>query len=149
MTSQAISQAIDAHNAARTAAPGGDRPALTWSADLAAHAQEWVNHLAEIDKLQHADDIDEGENIFASSASVVTFTDAVNAWVSERANYNGEKIGETPAGVAVGHYTQVVWPDTTQVGMAMAKGATYTYIVGRYSPQGNWEGETAWRAASS
>jgi hypothetical protein len=69
-------------------------------------------------------------------------------WINERRFYNGESIGEGDFG-AWGHYTQVIWPETTNVGMAAATSATGgTYIVGRYSPVGNVEGLSAWRAGS-
>ena len=40
----------------------------------------------------------------------------------------------------VGHYTQIVWPATTQVGCALASSATTDYLVCRYSPAGNKDG---------
>jgi hypothetical protein len=67
-------------------------------------------------------------------------------WINEREYYNGESIGEGDFGLW-GHYTQVIWPETTNVGMAAATSATGgTYIVGRYSPGGNVDGLSAWRA---
>lgn len=41
-------------------------PALTWDAGLANHAQQWANHLAKIDKLEHSTGDQrpgEGENL--------------------------------------------------------------------------------------
>lgn len=41
-------------------------PALTWDAGLAQHAQQWANHLAKIDKLEHSTGDQrpgEGENL--------------------------------------------------------------------------------------
>lgn len=41
-------------------------PALTWDAGLAQHAQQWANHLAKIDKLEHSTGAQrpgEGENL--------------------------------------------------------------------------------------
>ena len=90
---------------ARADAPGGPRPSLTRSNDLAARAQAWANHLAEIGDLKHADS-DDGENLYGSTGEP-SFTDAVNAWVAEKKNYHGEKIGEIADFGSVGHYTQV------------------------------------------
>ena len=41
-------------------------PALTWDAGLAQHAQQWANHLAKIDKMEHSKGDQrpgEGENL--------------------------------------------------------------------------------------
>lgn len=41
-------------------------PPLTWDAGLAQHAQQWANHLAKIDKLEHSTGDQrpgEGENL--------------------------------------------------------------------------------------
>ena len=40
----------------------------------------------------------------------------------------------------VAHYTQIVWPSTTEVGCAVASSATTDYFVCRYSPTGNKDG---------
>ncbi|KAH6662784.1 CAP domain-containing protein [Halenospora varia] len=140
-------QAVQAHNKARSEAPGGSRPALRWSNQLAASAQAWANHLASINAMQHDPNSGaEGENLYGTTGEA-KFVDAANAWCNERANYHGEKIGEGNFG-SYGHYTQVVWPETTEVGMAMAKGSNgWTWVVGRYKARGNYSGQTAWRAA--
>ena len=41
---------------------------------------------------------------------------------------------------AVAHYTQIIWPTTTQVGCALASNATTDYFVCRYAPTGNKDG---------
>ena len=38
------------------------------------------------------------------------------------------------------HYTQIVWPTTTEVGCALASSATTDYFVCRYAPTGNKDG---------
>lgn len=44
---------------------------------------------------------------------------------------------------ATGHFTQLVWAGTTQVGVAIVRCANLarTYVVAQYSPAGNREGE--------
>ncbi|KAJ7377239.1 hypothetical protein OS493_030050 [Desmophyllum pertusum] len=46
----------------------------------------------------------------------------------------------------IGHFTQVVWKATTHVGVGLKKivnsdGKTETYVVARYSPPGNVNGQ--------
>ena len=63
--------------------------------------------------------------------------------MNEKSNYHGEKIGEGDFG-SYGHYTQVIWPSTEKVGVAMARADDGGwFVVGRYSPPGNWSGQSA------
>ena len=41
----------------------------------------------------------------------------------------------------VGHYTQLVWGATQQVGCGIANGKGDMYLVCQYYPSGNWDGE--------
>jgi hypothetical protein len=41
----------------------------------------------------------------------------------------------------VGHYTQMVWRETREVGIGMAQSKHGLYVVARYSPAGNIVGE--------
>lgn len=69
---------------------------------------------------------------------------AAQAWVNEGSAYGGQGIGEGNFG-AYGHYTQCVWPTTTAVGMASAVGGSGAwFVVGRYSPPGNYTGVSAY-----
>ncbi|KAF2685339.1 PR-1-like protein, partial [Lentithecium fluviatile CBS 122367] len=112
-------------------------PSLKWSNDLASQAQAWANHLADIGDLQHDPNAGAGENLFGGSGAEYSFSDAVDSWVNEKANYHGENIPDGDF-ASYGHYTQVIWPETTQVGMASATGSNgWTYIVGRYLSSGN------------
>lgn len=115
-------------------------PGLKWSASLAAGAQEWANHLVEQGGgLVHSSG-DYGENLFGGSGKVWGATDAVNSWGSEKQFYNGEPIGDSNF-MQVGHYTQMVWRSTTQVGCGVATANGSTVWVCRYSPPGNMTGE--------
>lgn len=132
--------ALDAHNAARADV---GTPDLSWDASLAADAQEWATHLASIGSLTHSTVEGQGENLYMQSGSDAPYLNAVNAFVSEKSSYNGEAISGTNY-QSFGHYTQVVWKSTTKVGMAIASGSSGTFVVARYSPPGNYIGETAY-----
>ncbi|KAF3025868.1 hypothetical protein G7054_g13190 [Neopestalotiopsis clavispora] len=132
--------ALDAHNSARSDV---GTSALVWDADLAAEAQTWAETIASQGSLTHSSVSDEGENLYMGYDST-PYASAVAAWVSEKSDYSGEAISSTNY-MTFGHYTQVVWKDTTNVGMGIATGSDgATYVVARYSPPGNYIGETAY-----
>jgi uncharacterized protein YkwD len=137
---------VDAHNAVRAAVeePAGYagtwRPLapVTWSESAAAGAQEWANHLAsELDcGLEHAGAKGYGENLAAGTN--LSAKGAVELWASEKKNYVYAKSYEFSTNT--GHYTQIVWRDSTQIGCASAKCSRSTVVVCRYQPQGNFLG---------
>jgi uncharacterized protein YkwD len=132
---------LDHHNKVRAEVGVGK---LAWSSSLSNYAQSWANELADKKcKMKHSECRDEtgrvlGENIFWGSSSAVYGTlDASKFWYEEKADYNGERIGET-RGKKVGHYTQMVWKYTREVGAGVAycpSGAII--VVASYHPAGN------------
>jgi murein DD-endopeptidase MepM/ murein hydrolase activator NlpD len=143
-----VDEALSVQNQARQEAQNHgnhvSRPGLSWDAGLANAAQAWANHLAQTDSFEHDPNAGAGENIFSGSGFSPSFADACRAWIGEEANYHGEAIGQGNF-EEWGHYTQVVWPTTTSVGIASATSASgSTYVVGRYLPQGNIVGQSAW-----
>ena len=83
-----------------------------------------------------------GENLYWYSASTNTpMSDASKSWYDEIEVYRyrkccGPNFSET------GHYTQMVWHSTTAVGIGVAVSSRgETYVVARYNPTGNWQGE--------
>ncbi len=124
---------LQVHNAARSEV--GVAP-LRWSAEVAAYAQQWANRLAATGTFEHRPPPRiYGENIYAAQGKNLTPADAARNWLSERAAFVRGEGG-------AGHYTQMVWRQTTEVGYGIAKGADGTvYIVGNYSPPGNMMGE--------
>ncbi|XP_041098587.1 uncharacterized protein LOC121309627 [Polyodon spathula] len=109
-------------------------PALKLSRDLSEAAQEWAEHLLKIRALKHGST---GENLYFGSSSTpkeVSGKDAVGCWYSEIKDYDFSKPG---FGFNTGHFTQVVWKSSTEVGVGKATDGKMTFVVGRYSPPGN------------
>jgi len=118
-------------------------PPLQWSADLAASAQSWADHLA-ADRncgLEHTANDKYGENLFAGSGRAFTALDASQAWYGEIKDYHYGVL--TAANFSkTGHYTQMVWSRTTKVGMGQATcSGGGIAIVAEYDPPGNYIGQ--------
>lgn len=136
-----IHSILQEHNAFRNELQLSD---LAWSADLAADAQAWANHLAKIDKGDHDQSIRgrEGENIWWGTTGAFTYTEMVDFWGNEKAAFVYGIFPDCSNGSGVvGHYTQVVWKNTTKVGCALATNGEKDYLVCRYSPAGNIIGQ--------
>jgi uncharacterized protein YkwD len=120
-------------------------PRLVWSERLAGEARNWAQTLAQTGTFQHASDAEAGENLWMGTAGYFAPESMVGAFVEERQNYQHgtfPNVSRTGRWQDVGHYTQVVWRETREVGCAVAQGADKDYLVCRYWPAGNWRGET-------
>jgi pathogenesis-related protein 1 len=164
-----------AHNAVRamvqTTPP---LPPMTWSPTLAAYAQDWVDMLASSPSTcampmhRSGKDLQKqgyGENLAASASRPARMTTpqyAVDGWA-------GEVMCWTPGTISIpgvvagtekcdqncylamhsdgcGHYTQVVWRTSTQVGCGVASclgsdGLTWEIWICNYAPAGNIAGQ--------
>jgi hypothetical protein len=66
----------------------------------------------------------------------------VESWVAEKSNYHGGLYNRQPGDPVIGHYLQIVWRTTTEIGCGMATGSVYDYLMYRYTPPGNRVGES-------
>ena len=122
-------------------------PPMQWDPDLAAHAAQWaamckdggdsVNGLIDHNpsRTNVAGYAFIGENIFGAGGGA-NAKQAVDAWASEKASFT------YPTGCSgiCGHYTQVVWRTSVNVGCALhdCPGLAYgSTIVCDYGPGGN------------
>lgn len=125
------------------------KPPLAWSSRLAGEAKQWADHLAEDDRLEHAS-ADErggaGENLWMGSAGAYSAGEMIGAFIAERRLYRAgifPDVSSTGNWRDVGHYTQVIWGETREVGCAVAKGRSNDVLVCRYWPAGNTYGKGA------
>ncbi|KAK5011313.1 hypothetical protein LTR28_004030 [Elasticomyces elasticus] len=131
--------ALSIHNSARAA--HGLRE-LQWDQNLADAATQYAQYLASIGRMQHSEGSGAGENLFMISPVPRPLQAASQGWINEGNNYHGEKIPDGNFG-SYGHYTQCMWSSTTNVGMGSAADSNGNFwIVGRYTPLGNWDGQT-------
>lgn len=132
---------LAAHNRERAAL---DLPALRWNARLAEGAAEWAHKLAASGRLQHspasAGGSGQGENLWMGTAGHFAPEAMVGDWIAEKADFapgTFPRVSRTGNWADVGHYTQVVWRDTREVGCAIGRGARADVLVCRYAAPGN------------
>ncbi|OCT65187.1 Golgi-associated plant pathogenesis-related protein 1 [Xenopus laevis] len=115
-------------------------PLLKLNEELSKSAQQWANYLLSIHKLQHSNK--GGENLYfrySSSTGTLAGNVAVDAWYNEVKAYDYNKPDFKPE---TGHFTQVVWKNSKELGVGVATDNKGTfYVVGRYSPAGNVIGQ--------
>jgi len=134
---------LSGHN--RVRAEVGVGP-LRWSERLAESAARWARHLAEANDcvMQHSGP---GENLYWASALIwsdgrrerqpVDEAQVLRSWASERADYD-HRTNTCRPGQVCGHYTQMVWRETAEIGCARRFCADLGQIwVCHYEPVGN------------
>ncbi|XP_026108243.1 Golgi-associated plant pathogenesis-related protein 1-like [Carassius auratus] len=124
---------LEAHNQYRKQ---HQAPELKYSVELCSAAQKWADHLLNIKKLAHSD-TKNGENVFFSFSSVKKTPkgkEAVDSWYSEIKDYNFRSPGFQSN---TGHFTQVVWKSSTELGVGLATDGNTVFVVGQYKPAGN------------
>jgi len=119
---------------------------LVWNWELAAHAQEHADRCI----WDHASHIGlgvpgEGENLSLAMNRPV----GVDGWLAEERSYNCPN-GECAPNAVCGHWTQMAWANTLQIGCGKRRCATLQkapgflnsdILVCRYSPPGNYVGQ--------
>jgi len=127
-------QMLDAHNAVRAKL---HLPPLFWSEKLTRAAQEWANTLIKEGTFHHPAKSPWGQNLYAVTGGEFLPEQIVNGWASEASSYDYKNNQCTGM---CGHYTQLVWRDTREVGCAVARGGNREVWVCDYSPPGNYIG---------
>jgi hypothetical protein len=134
------------HNDARAAL---GLPPLVWNAALAADADRYADELARTGRFEHSPQPrgapPQGENLWTGTRGAYSYREMVGHWVEERRFYRPLPVPESSASGRfgdVGHYTQIVWRATQEVGCALARNTRDDFLVCRYLPTGNIVGET-------
>ncbi|CDJ37363.1 SCP-like domain-containing protein, putative [Eimeria tenella] len=81
-----------------------------------------------------------GENLYATSGPQAMCSDAVGAWYNEIKHFNGKYPGGNWT-LKSGHFTQVMWSGSTELGCARTVGCGSSILICNYKPPGNWSGE--------
>jgi len=116
-------------------------PPLRWSDSLAATAQGWADHLGAIGRLEHSGP---GQNLAMATSGTQSLAQLVALWGRERVYFRDgsfPSISTTGNWADAGHYSQIVWRDTTTVGCGFARRDGRDVLVCDYAPPGNVMGE--------
>jgi uncharacterized protein YkwD len=125
---------LAAHNAVRATV---GVPALAWSESLAKVAQEWADKLIAERRFDHRPKSKFGENMYQVEGARAAPQKVVERWASEASDFDYKS--NRCKGVC-GHYTQIVWRATKEVGCAVSRRGGREVWVCEYSPPGNYVG---------
>ena len=134
---------LTAHNAARAAVGA---PPLQWNPELQAHATTRAGELAQIRQLVHAPREGRGterENILSAPIGYSP-SRMIDLWSKESGHFRPglfPDVSDTGNWMDVAHYTQMVWPTTTEIGCGYVPGGGFNWLVCRYNPGGNKDGK--------
>lgn len=137
---------LAAHNAERDRA---GTPPLRWADSLEIEARAWARQLIASDRFAHDPALHgHGENLWTGwGGRVWTPEEMIGEWIAEKANYRHgvfPNVSRTGNWSDVGHYTQLIWRDTTHVGCAVETLGDRSVLACRYAPPGNIDGRTAY-----
>jgi pathogenesis-related protein 1 len=107
---------------------------------LSISAAKWAGELKKKCNIVHSQADGYGENLWMGTSGYYSPTDMIDSWASEKEDYS-YKNNKCKPGKVCGHYTQIVWKNTTEVGCATVQCKDFTILVCQYTPPGNWVGE--------
>ena len=131
------------HNLARAAFGA---PPLQWDNALEAQAAHYAAYLVRHHVFAHSSPRERGptgENLWMGTHAAFTVESMFNGWEAESSRFEPgifPSVSRSGNWHDVGHYTQIVWPQTRRVGCAIATSTSYDYLVCRYWPAGNVHG---------
>ena len=146
LTQQQAQQMVNYHNQKRAEVGNGN---VSWSTQIAQYAQQRADQIARTKQLAHLPQGQNpyGENLASGGSTgggvVYTVINACDGWYSEKAKIprNARTMTFDLFNKGVGHYTQMVWKGSTQIGAGISQyqqGAfTMTVVVCCYNPPGN------------
>jgi uncharacterized protein YkwD len=151
-----------AHNAVRARQmnpmPSTSLPQMTWSAQLATTAQAYAEKLAANNcAFEHSQAPGLGENLAFYGGTMATAQQVTEGWAAEEECYTFGKFMTTDAcdmqcvmekfANGCGHYTQIVWRNTMQLGCGVAacpgSGRKEIWVC-NYKNQGNIVGQSVY-----
>ena len=134
---------LDGHNAERASVGA---PPLAWNAQLEASATGWAKHLATIGRLEHSPREGRG-TVRENSQQLLPGTDPedmLDGWLEEKSDFVPGLFPDVSLSgdwQFIAHYSQMLWPGTTDLGCGVASGGGFDWLVCHYNPGGNKDGQ--------
>lgn len=122
-------------------------PPLAWDPALAAAAASYGPALAASGRLQHsprATRPGQRENLWRGTRGAFSPEQMISSWVAEKRLFRPgifPAVSATGNWLDVSHYTTMIWPATRRVGCAIYSDRSWDYLICRYSPPGNIDGQ--------
>jgi uncharacterized protein YkwD len=142
-TDGSLARVFAAQNAARQEL--GLAP-LAWNGHLADEARQWANHLAGTGSFAHGagSGSGQGENLWKGTRGAYSPEEMAGAWISEKRYFRPGRfpdVSTTGDWKTVGHYSQIIWRQTNEVGCAIVSSSDSDILVCRYANPGNVIGQ--------
>ena len=119
--------------------------ALSWSPALAQQAASWAQDLSRRGAFEHSRERQgAGENLWMGTSGYYGPEAMIGAFIKEGQYFRPGKfpdVSTTGNWADVGHYTQLIWPATRELGCAVASTGSKDVLVCRYFPAGNMRGQ--------
>jgi hypothetical protein len=131
---------VSAHNSERAVVGS---PGVYWSPALALAARAYADRLAATGQWRHSPARErrgQGENLWMGTRGAFTIEQMIGSWASEKSMFRPgtfPNVSRTGSWHDVGHYTQMVWPESRAIGCAISSSARFDYLVCRYASPGN------------
>lgn len=144
-TAQEAKELVTYHNMARKEVGVGD---VKWSTTVAKSAQNWADEIARTGEFTHGskDSKGFGQNLSMGMGDDYGVKAAEKQWYSEKNNFPPGTPYTVEGSKTNGHYNQMIWAATTEIGAGKATILTgahkgWTVIVCEYNPAGNLLGK--------
>jgi len=151
LNAKEIQDIVNIHNRLRAGEGASNMEVLRWNAKLASLGQQWADrcnfaHGQPSFNAQQVGYQQLGQNLYASSDPKHRAVDGVQSWFDEKPDYYYGS-GQCNPGKVCGHYTQVVWAKTREVGCgwtfcnSIAGMRSAHFLVCNYGPAGNYNNQ--------
>ena len=117
-----------------------DVPKLKHNKTISKYSENWAQHILDTGRFEHSSGFEYGENIAYTYSldHYKAFVRVTNLFYNEIEYYD---YSDPKFDYQTGHFTQLVWKSSTQVGIGMVSNETISVLVVNFYPPGNYQGE--------